>query len=49
MTPQAEAATAIEEDFPDDVVVDGYWDDVSGGWLPAALAIEARREGVRWV
>ena len=27
---------------------DGYWDDVNGGWLPAALVCEARREEIRW-
>ena len=38
-----------EDEFPEDMHVEGFWDDVNGGWLPEKLVKAARQEELEWV
>ena len=38
-----------EDEFPEDVQVEGFWDDVNGGWLPEKLVKAARHEELEWI
>ena len=38
-----------EPEMPDDVILEGFWDDVNGGWLNEKDVRKARKEELEWM